>query len=76
MGNEKTTQKRVHTNEEAKEKILELYDDLFAHDGYGEMQVVMRFLRRGQKEIIVHCGKEYRFVVAYQKPGSALKPQN
>ena len=47
------------------EKLLELYGDLFHHEGYGEMKVTMRFLKRHQKEIIIHCGKEYRFVVDY-----------
>ncbi len=45
------------------EKILELYTDLYLHDGFGTVTVEMRFLRRGQKEIIVSSGKEYRFVV-------------
>ena len=47
------------------EKLLALYDELFFHEGYGEMKVTMRFLKRHQKEIIIHCGKEYRFVVSY-----------
>lgn len=45
------------------EKILELYTDLYLHDGFGTITVEMRFLKRGQKEIIVSSGKEYRFVV-------------
>lgn len=45
------------------EKILELYTDLYLHDGFGTVTVEMRFLKRGQKEIIVSSGKEYRFVV-------------
>jgi hypothetical protein len=63
----KTNQKTGHTNQEVKEKMLKLYDDLFRHNGYGEMKVVMRLLRRGQKEIIIHCGKEYRYVVDYKE---------
>ena len=47
------------------QKIQDLYDDLFAHDGYGQMQIEMRFLKKGQKEIILHCGKEYRYVVDF-----------
>lgn len=54
------------TNKEVKAKILELYDELFSHDGYGEVKVEMRILQRGQKEIIIHCGKQYRFVVDCQ----------
>jgi len=47
--------------------MLGLYDELFLHHGYGEMKVEIRFLRRGQKEIIIHCGKEYRYVVDYKE---------
>ncbi len=54
------------TNKEVKAKILELYDELFSHDGYGEIKVDMRILQRRQKEIIIHCGKQYRFVVDCQ----------
>ena len=46
-------------------KIRELYQDLFLHDGYGTLRVEMRFLRKGQKEILVICGKEFRFVVDF-----------
>ena len=54
------------TNKEVKAKIFELYDELFSHDGYGEVKVEMRILQRGQKEIIIYCGKQYRFVVDCQ----------
>jgi len=57
------------TNKEVKARILELYDELFSHNGYGEMKVEIRILRRRQKEIIIHCGKQYRFVVDYENRG-------
>ena len=47
------------------EKILDLYDELFRHDGFGELRISMRFLKRDKKEIVIHCGKEYRFVVDF-----------
>ncbi len=47
------------------EMIRQLYGDLFFHDGYGELKIEMRFLKKGQKEIIIHCGKDYRYVVDY-----------
>lgn len=46
-----------------KARLLSLYEELLAHDGYGTLKVELRILRRGQKEIIVDCGKQYRFVV-------------
>lgn len=49
--------------ESAKQKLLELFDDVLAHDGFGEIRVETKILKRQQKEIILHCGKQYRFVV-------------
>jgi hypothetical protein len=46
-------------------KLCELYEDLVRHDGYGEMRLEIRILRRRQKEVIIHCGKQYRFIVDY-----------
>lgn len=44
-------------------KLTDLYLEAFSHDGFAEIRVEMRILRRGQKEVILHCGKQYRFVV-------------
>lgn len=46
-------------------KLNELYTEAFAHDGFAEIRVEIRILRRGQKEVILHCGKQYRYVVDY-----------
>jgi hypothetical protein len=46
-----------------KTKLLELFDDVLTHDGFGEIKVEMRILKRQQKEVILHCGKQYRFVI-------------
>lgn len=63
------------TNREVLNKLVELYDDLFAHDGYGEIRIEMKIQRRGQKEVILHCGKQHRSVVDYQKPDTSTKTQ-
>ena len=52
-------------NAAVKTRLLALYEELFAHDGYGTLRVELRILRRGQKEVILDCGKQYRFVVDY-----------
>jgi len=52
-------------------KIRELYTELFAHDGFGRLKVEMKFLKKRQKEIIIHCGKDYRYVVDYDLPQKA-----
>ncbi len=46
-------------------KLLELYKDLFQHNGFGEMKMEIRFLKKGQKEVIIKCGKDYRYVIDY-----------
>jgi hypothetical protein len=46
-----------------KAKLLELMDDILAHDGYGDIRVEVRILKRRQKEVILHCGKQYRYVI-------------
>lgn len=53
------------TNSEVKRCFVELYDELFSHDGYGRIELEMKILRRGQKEVILRCGKEYRFVIDF-----------
>lgn len=55
----------AHTLEAAGQRLNELFQEIFAHDGYGHLEVSIRFLKRKQKEILIKCGKEYRFVVDY-----------
>lgn len=45
------------------DKFMELYAEAFSHDGFAEIRVEIRILRRGQKEVILHCGRQYRYVV-------------
>ncbi|MBU0916693.1 hypothetical protein [Aquabacterium parvum] len=52
-----------------KARLLQLLDEVIAHDGYGSIKVDVRLLKKGQKEVIVDCGKQYRFVVNH--PGSS-----
>ncbi|MGD8386064.1 MAG: hypothetical protein PVG49_02910 [Desulfobacteraceae bacterium] len=53
------------THQEIRGKILELYAELFRHEGFGELSIRMRFVKRNKKEVVIQCGKEYRFVVDY-----------
>nr|NJM04252.1 hypothetical protein [Desulfobacula sp.] len=57
------------------DKIQELYREIFLHDGFGELKIEMKFLRKKQKEIIIRCGKDFRYVVDYDiLPGSGGSP--
>lgn len=48
------------------EKLLACYDALYRHNGFGEMTVEVRILKKGQKEIIIKSGRHYRFVVDWK----------
>lgn len=52
-----------HSAGEVLDKIGRLFHSLIAHDGYGDMRIEVRILKRRQKEVIVHCGKQYRYVL-------------
>ncbi|MDZ7753606.1 MAG: hypothetical protein U5S82_18665 [Gammaproteobacteria bacterium] len=67
--------KATATNSEILERLQWLYHEMFAHDGYADLRVEMRILRRGQKEVIIHCGKQYRYVVDFE-PGNGVAEQS
>jgi len=50
-------------HEDVVQKLIDLYHMLVCHNGFGEMSVDIRILKRGQKEVVIRCGKQYRFVV-------------
>lgn len=56
-----------------KKQLEMLFDDLLRHDGFGDLRVEVRLLKRGQKEVIIYCGKQYRYVVDVP-PRDALAP--
>lgn len=53
-------------NAPVKKKLLELLDELMVHDGFGSIKVDVRLLKRGQKEVIIDCGKQYRYVIDFE----------
>ena len=52
-----------HNTDNVKSKLLDLFDEILKHDGFGEIRVEMKILKRHQKEVILHCGKQYRYVI-------------
>jgi hypothetical protein len=63
------------THEAVLARIEELYRMLFAHSGYGEMEIEIRFLRKHEKEVLIKCGKQYRFIVPCDTPAAdAFRP--
>ncbi len=61
------------SNDDVLAKIAELYEMLYRHDGYGEMTIEMRILKKGQKEVIIRCGKQFRFVIDFVS-GKTMAP--
>lgn len=55
----------TNSKQDVVNKVVELFDELYSHEGFSEMRVMTRLLKRGQKEIIIHFGNEYRFVVDF-----------
>lgn len=53
-------------NAPVKRRLLELLDELMEHDGFGSIKIDIRLLKRGQKEVIIDCGKQYRYVVDFE----------
>jgi hypothetical protein len=45
------------------QKLLEVFKDLIKHNGYGQLKVEVKILKRGQQEVIIYYGKQYRFVI-------------
>jgi len=48
-----------------KSRLSALLDELIRHDGFGSLSVEVRLLKRGQKEVIIDCGKQYRYVIDF-----------
>lgn len=57
--------KQIDPSREVREKLLEVFEEAYRHDGFGEFRVEMKILKRRQKEVIIHFGKQYRFLVDY-----------
>lgn len=57
------TESKKSNSDLVKNKLLVLLDEIIEHDGFGEIRVEVNILKRKQKEVILHCGKQFRFVV-------------
>jgi len=58
-----------------KKKLSSLFDELFTHEGYADLRVEMRILKRGQKEVILHCGKQYRYVTDFRPVSTSTRKE-
>ncbi len=58
-------------NQRFLQKFLFLYQELLAHDGYGDLSINIRRLNSREKEVRLFCGREYRFRVTTVVNGAA-----
>ena len=42
------------SSELLKSKLMGMIDDVLIHDGYGDIHIEVKILKRGQKEVILH----------------------
>lgn len=49
-------------------KFLNLYKDLLAHEGYGDLSINIRLVNNQEKEVRLFCGREYKFRVRTAGP--------
>jgi len=47
----------------AQAKLVALFRDLIDHPGFGELRVDIKILKKGDKEVVLSSGKQYRFVL-------------
>ncbi len=47
----------------ARRQLLQSFDYIYEFGGFGHLEVDMKILKRGQKEVLIRCGREYRFVL-------------
>lgn len=55
------------------ERLVHLYEELLAHEGYGSFEVSIRNLSAGKKEVILRSGKEHRYRVRRMESGRSSK---
>jgi predicted Ser/Thr protein kinase len=62
------------THRAIQQHLLRIFDELMQHDGYGEFKVELRLLKRGQKEVLLHYGKQYRYVIDFDAAAVHMLP--
>lgn len=53
-----------------KAHLTALYDELVQHEGFAELAVDIRILKRGQKEVVIRSGRQHRYVVDQAPAGT------
>jgi hypothetical protein len=51
------------TADAARGKLNDCFADLLAHAGHGELRVEARWDRAGVREILIHYGRQFRYLI-------------
>lgn len=54
-------------------RFVELYEDVLCHEGYADLHIEIRNKNSCEKEVLLKCGKQYRYSVAILSPGKIHK---
>ncbi len=55
------------------ETFLSLYQDILAHEGFGDIEVSIRLLPGRRKEVRLRSGREFRYVIEVPAKGTSRK---
>ncbi|MFA6814752.1 MAG: hypothetical protein WCS73_00460 [Lentisphaeria bacterium] len=66
--------------ERLKSRLMQSFEYILNFDGFGHLEVDTKILKRGQKEVLIRSGREYRFVldnsILSQKTGETEKAES
>ena len=51
------------TADAARAKLNDCFSDLLAHAGHGELRVEARWDSAGVREVLIHYGRQYRYLI-------------
>ncbi|MBI4834812.1 MAG: hypothetical protein HY811_08355 [Planctomycetes bacterium] len=61
------SESRWQNMEQAQAKLDALFRELVDYPGFGELHVDVKTLKKGDKEVVLSSGKQYRFVLKLKK---------
>lgn len=53
--------------------ILALYEELLSHAGYGDIHISVRMGQGRKRDVRIHCGKEYHYLVDRLLPNKSYR---
>lgn len=63
LNNQNVKENSLSKSIEVVNSLLDVFSDCLEHDGFADFNVQVKILKKGQKEIIIQYGRQYRFVI-------------